>query len=446
MKREILYTLLFIILVTAGAAAFVYNRNYEKPIPPLKQRQGPISTSSEWLNTKAAIEGLQYKIRRDNNDTQSKLLLALAYMQEARVTGEHPYYYPAALDLVDEVLDRKNAAQEVRFEATVAKAMIQLSLHKFEDALKTGNQAKVLNPKRASVYGVLCDANLELGNYEEAIKMADKMVAIRPDLMSYARVSYLREIHGNLDGAIQAMELAARSGYPGLEQTAWTMYTLGGLYEKKGNLALAKLTYEQILRERPSYAFAIGGLARLEAKKGDTKEAIKLYSQAANIIPEFTFQQELARLYKKTGDIKKAKSITEELFEGFEEDQEAGHDMNLELARAYIDLEQNYDEALTYAVKEYNKRPANIDVNKTLATIYYHKGDYKKAQRYLRKAIVTKSQDPSLVCLNGLISYRLGNKIPGEKLVQQSLTMNPFMDDAIASEGKSLISKVYSKL
>lgn len=445
MKRELLYTLIFLFLVSAGAVAIVYTQNHEKPVPPLKQRQGPISTDSEWLNTKAAIEGLQYKLRRDKNDTQSKLLLALAYMQEARVTGEHPYYYPAALDLVEDVLDRKKAAPEIRFEATVAKAMIQLSLHKFDEALKTGKLAEVLNPKRASVYGILCDANLELGNYEEAIKMADKMVAIRPDLMSYARVSYLREIHGDLDGAIKAMELAARAGYPGLEQTAWTMYTLGGLYEKIGNLELAKLTYEQILRERPSYAFAIGGLGRLEAKKGNTKEAIKLYTDASNIIPEFTFQQELARLYKNTGELKKAKNITEELLEGFEEDQEAGHIMNMEIAHVYIDLEENYNEALSYVMKEYKKRPTNIDVNKTLATIYYHKGDYKKAQSFLHKASLTNSQDPTLLCLNGLVSYKLGNRSTGEKLLQQAMNMNPYMEDAIANEGKLLLGKTYTK-
>jgi tetratricopeptide (TPR) repeat protein len=446
MKREILYTLTIILLVAAAATAFVYNRNHEKPIPPLKQRQGPISTSSEWLNTKAAIEGLQYKIRRDKGDTQSKLLLALAYMQEARVTGEHPYYYPAALDLIDEVLDRKNAAPEVRYEATIAKGMIQLSLHKFREALETGKRAQALNARRASVYGVLCDANLELGNYNEAIKMADKMVSIRPDLMSYARISYLREIHGDLDGAIKAMELAARAGYPGLEQTSWAMYTLGGLYEKKGDLKLAALTYQQILRERPSYAFAKGGLGRLQAKQGNTREAIKLYSEAANTIPEFSFQQELARLYHKTGEHKKAKTITKELLAGFEEDQEAGHDMNLELAHAYMDLEQNYDEALTFAMKEYKKRPANIDVNKTLAAIYYHKGNYKKANSYLNKATITNSQDPGLLCLNGLVSYKLGHKAAGEKLVQQSFSLNPFMDDAIANEAKSLLRKSYSVL
>lgn len=229
MKREKFYLLAFFIFLIAGAGLFVYSSKQEQPIPPLKERQGPISTTSEWLNTKAAIEGLQYKLRRNSNDTESKLLLALAYMQEARITGEHPYYYPAALELVEDVLGRSNADPAIRFEATVAKAMIQLSLHQFEEGLETGNQALELNSQRASVYGVLCDASVELGDYEKAIEMADKMVAIRPDLMSYARVSYLREIHGDMEGAIKAMEMAVKAGYPGLEQTAWTKYNLGQL-------------------------------------------------------------------------------------------------------------------------------------------------------------------------------------------------------------------------
>jgi hypothetical protein len=38
------------------------------------------------------------------------------------------------------------------------------------------------------------DGNVEMGNYDSAVAFADKMVALRPDLTSYSRVSYLREI------------------------------------------------------------------------------------------------------------------------------------------------------------------------------------------------------------------------------------------------------------
>lgn len=446
MKREKIYAIVFFILLVAASGIYVYSSNHEQPIPPLKERNGPIATTSEWLNTKAAIEGLRYKLRRNSGDTQSKLLLALAYMQEARVTGEHPYYYPAALKLVEDVLDRKNADPAIRFEATVAKAMIQLSLHQFEEGLKTGNEALKLNSQRASVYGVLCDAYVELGDYEKAIEMADQMTAIRPDLMSYARVSYLREIHGDMEGALAAMEMAAKAGYPGLEQTAWTKYNLGELYEKKGDLQRAEIIYQQALAERPSYAFALGGLGRLKAKTGDNAEAIQLFEKAAATLPEFSFQEELTHLYQLTGQKQKAKSMMQELLDGLMEDQEAGHVVDLELANIYLELGNDPDKALSYASKEYKRRPNNIDVCKAMAAIYYKKGDFAKADSFLQKATRTNSQDPTLLCLHGLVRYKMGEKANGEQLIQKSFSIDPFQTNSIREEGKSVLSHQLTKL
>ncbi len=446
MKRGNIYTILFISLILTAAGIFFYQKTKKDPIPPLLERQGPISTTSEWINTKAAIEGLQYKLRRNKEDNQSKLLLALAYMQEARVTGEHPYYFPAALELVEDILDQNNIDPAIRFEATVAKASIQLSLHQFDNALKTGKEALKMNDKRAAVYGVLCDAYVELGNYNKAIEMADKMVEIRPDLMSYARVSYLRELHGDTEGAIEAMEMAARAGQPGLEQTAWAKYTLGQLYEKTGNLQTAQLIYNQILEERPSYAFALAGLGRLEAKNGNTDKAIEIFTKAANTLPEFSFQQELAKLYQQKGEKEKARKIMDELLEGFEEDEKAGHIMNLEKATAHLVLDNDPDKALEFAMKEYKARPNNIEVCKTMANIYYAKKDYNLADKYLQKALRTNAQDASTLCLRGLVDYKTGKIARGEQFIRKSFSIDPFQDSPISQEGKALLSQSLSSL
>jgi tetratricopeptide (TPR) repeat protein len=189
---------------------------------------------------------LQKKLREKPNDLQSKLFLALAYMQEARITGEHPYYYPAALKLIDDILDQEPDNPVMMYEATVAKASVQLSLHQFDKALETGKKALAINNRGAAVYGVLCDAYVEMGQYEEAIKMADQMTTLRPDLKSYSRISYLREIHGDLPGAIEAMQAAVKAGFPGLEQTAWSQVTLGSLYEKTGDLARPKYNTKKL--------------------------------------------------------------------------------------------------------------------------------------------------------------------------------------------------------
>jgi len=93
--------------------------------------------------------------------------------------------------------------------------------------LKVAEELQKSFPYNAFVYGILVDANVEMGNYDTAVDKADKMVSIRPDLRSYSRISYLREIHGDNTGAIDAMKLAVDAGAAGDEATEWGQNTTG---------------------------------------------------------------------------------------------------------------------------------------------------------------------------------------------------------------------------
>src|SRR5215475_12369624 len=125
----------------------------ETKIPELKERSKQISGTTEWLNTKAAIEGLRVKLRSNPDDDKSKLNLALAYIQESRVTGDHAYYDKASLELINQLLkkDQRN------FDAVCAKATVLLSQHHFSEALTEGQKAITLNPYSAFSYGILTD-------------------------------------------------------------------------------------------------------------------------------------------------------------------------------------------------------------------------------------------------------------------------------------------------
>jgi len=50
---------------------------------------------------------------------------------------------------------------------------------------------------------------------------------------------------------------------------------------------------------------------------------------------------------------------------------------------AYLEV-KDYDNALKHALLEYNRRPQNIDVNETLAWVYYNRGEYQKALPYMQ--------------------------------------------------------------
>jgi tetratricopeptide (TPR) repeat protein len=165
-------------------------------IPALFERHGELATAVEWQKTKEKVEELKSKIKENPADVKPRLQVVVIYLAEARITGEHPYYYPAVLKILDGIL----AIEPKNFEATTFKASVKMSQHQFGEARELAEKARQINPNNAYVYGVLVDANVELGNYDEAVAMSDKMQELKPSLEAYSRASYLREIYGNYPG------------------------------------------------------------------------------------------------------------------------------------------------------------------------------------------------------------------------------------------------------
>jgi tetratricopeptide (TPR) repeat protein len=225
-------------------------------------------------------------------------------------------------------------------------------------------------------------------------------VSIKPDLRSYSRVSYLREIHGDVPGAIEALTMAVGAGAPGADNTSWCMVTLGNLYMEYGQLEEAEKVFLSALEARPDYPFALEGLAAVEIERKDYKIAEQHLERAKAIIPEVGFYENLAVIYKATGRDAEYKRTIDEVIEMMNDDATHGHNMDLEFANVYHSLFNDLDTAIKFALKEYAARPDNIDVNGVLATIYAAKGDIKKAEEHRVKALRTGSKKPELLALN----------------------------------------------
>jgi len=366
-------------------------------VAKLLQRGESIQLGKEWDEVQNSYNDYKTAISKNEHDNKSKIQLAQLYIKEARVTGEHGHYYPGALAIIDNALSDKELTPDYKFLALTTKAGVQLSLHDFSDALKTGNEAALLNPANAQIHGVLIDANVELGNYDKAVKLADKMMSIKPDIRSYSRVSYLREIHGDVPGSIEAMTMAVKAGYPGYEETAWAMLTLGDIYKQYGQLDNALKVYEEILDMRPNYPFAVGAIGDVQALKGMDKEAEATFKEAMAIIPEVGFYISLADLYKKQGRTDEVNKLLAEIEVMLQEDTDSGHNMNLEYASLYLDIMDDPIKAKEYAMKEYEKRPDNIDVNRLLARIELKNGDKFSAKKYYSVATSTNSKNEELM-------------------------------------------------
>ena len=103
------------------------------------------------------------------------------------------------------------------------------------------------------------------------------MVSLKPNLASYARISYFRELHGDLDGALAAMRLAVSAGGGSAENVAYVETLLGNLELQRGQIAGAEQAYRTALARVPGYLPARAGLATVEGAQGDLDAAIARY-------------------------------------------------------------------------------------------------------------------------------------------------------------------------
>jgi tetratricopeptide (TPR) repeat protein len=426
MKRYIYPSIILVLVITLG---FVFKKydTAKKAIPQLKERPVNVSASSEWLNTKNAIEGLIDRLRRFPDDNKTKLQLAMAYVQESRTTGDHAYYDEAAFKLVNQVLEKDTKD----FNALCIKATVLLSQHHFTEGVQEAENIVALYPDAAFGYGILCDAHVELGNYDAAIKAVDKMMSIRPDLRSYSRVAYIREIHGDFEGAKEAMKLAVDAGVPGMETTEWCRVQLGQLYEKTGDVKAADEIYQTALAYRPDYAYALAGLARICKLNGRTTEGVSFLEKANQSVIDFSFYDEMADLYLADNQKDKAHATMQKVIKMLEQhanDETAapdkGHYADLELAYAYLKM-NDLDKALEHATREWNRRPENIEVNQCLAWVYYKRDFIAAAVKHIEVAMKTQSQDPTLLWRAGEIFIKNNDAEKGNILKKKALQINP---------------------
>jgi tetratricopeptide (TPR) repeat protein len=412
MKKKYIYTTLLAFIVLCLCAIFLKYQHNEPASYELLDRKGVIGDNREWRLTRTYASSLLQSLKKNPSDTKSSLALVAIFIQEARVTGNYVYYDKAAMKYVNDVLK----ADSTNFDALTFKALIYLSQHHFADGLAIAKKAREINPYNAFIYGMVVDGNVEMGNYDSAVANSDKMVSIRPDLRSYSRISYLREIYGDYPGAIEAMKMALAAGAPGDEGTEWTRIQLGHLYENTGDLMSAKMHYTIALNERPGYAYALAGLARIAIASKDYATAISYYQKADAAVTDYTVKEELVEAYKLAGQKAAADAIANAVIENMtkdaqqgQNDENIGHYADRELAYAYLKT-NNYDKALEHALLEYNRRPENIDVNETVAWVYYCKGEYAKALPFIKVALKTNSKNPTLLYRAGLIFEKTGKK------------------------------------
>jgi tetratricopeptide (TPR) repeat protein len=221
-------------------------------------------------STEARINSLEAALEGGSSQPQTYAMLGGALMQRLRETGDAGLYARAEMAF-SEALKRDPDSLDAR----VGTGTLALARHDFRAALRDGEQARRMAPGSFAPFAVIVDAQIELGRYDAAERTLRQMVDFKPGLASYARVSYFRELHGDLAGAIAAMRLAASAAPAAGENRSYIQTLLGNLELQRGRLDAAAASYRSALAGFPGYAPADAGLARVDAAHERLEPAIE---------------------------------------------------------------------------------------------------------------------------------------------------------------------------
>ena len=249
---------------------------------------GPVETGgggaggrvTDARSSDARIASLQMAIGDGTSRPGPYAALGDAYLQKARETFD-PSYYARADTALREALRRDPREAG----ALTAMGVLANARHDFPAAVRFGERARTAAPNAVKPYGVIVDALVELGRFDAAEQALQRMVDLKPNLDSYARVSYFRELHGDTTGAIEAMRLAASAGGDARENLAYVQTLLGNLELARGEVGAARGAYSLALSRYPEYVPAQAGLARAAAARGDLAAAIRRYERVVERLP-----------------------------------------------------------------------------------------------------------------------------------------------------------------
>jgi tetratricopeptide (TPR) repeat protein len=340
-----------------------------------------------------------------------------ALLQKVRETGD-PLNYLAA----ETAFTRALAEDPLNAGALAGMGSLANGRHDFSTGLEYGRRARTAAPGIVRFYGVEVDALVELGRYGEAERTLQRMVDLKPNLASYARVSYMRELHGDLDGAVAAMRLAVSAGGAAPENVAYVQTLLGNLELHRGHTAAAERSYKQALARFPRYPAAKAGLARVAASRGDLGSAIRRYRSLVTVLPLPEYVLALGEAEVAGGLTAAAQRdfsllrIERRLFE------RSGVNLDLELSQFESD-HGSPRRAVSFARRAWASAPSVRSAD-ALGWALTRDGKPEAGLEFARKALRLGSQDPLFLYHAGMSADAAGHSRLAHRYLTSALAAN----------------------
>jgi tetratricopeptide (TPR) repeat protein len=378
-------------LAVVGAVAIVIARaNRERAGDAARTAPSPARTqrATSRVGLEATIKDMERRLRERPADAEAAETLADALMRQARVSGN------AGLAIhAEEVLRRALREDPQSYAARRMLGAVLLSQHRFREAMSHAQLATRERPDDDWNYGVLGDAHLELGEYDEAFAAFQRMMNLRPTAGAYARASYALELRGKLDAALRAMQMSADATSPNdAESLAWHHAQIGDLYRQLGRPTDAAFEYTWALHVFPDHPFAERGMAELLEQSGDLRGALNRLQAVMKRTPSPDLAARIGDLHAALGERDEAErshALAEAAWRS-----DAPHPA--QLVRFLADHNRELPDAIRLAERAAADRH-DIFTEDALAWAYFKSGRVRDAQTAMTQALRTGTRDRSIL-------------------------------------------------
>lgn len=403
--------------------------------PPPSTSATPALTTTTDLGDQLAA--LQAKVDRSPDDIRAWQSLATVAVRRAGQLGDPAYY-----DLARRAVDRADRLIVDDPQTLAARGELALALHDFRAALRYGERAQRELRDNVGVLGIVVDAQVELGRYDDAAVTLQRMLDLRPSVSALSRASYLRELTGDLDGARTAMRQAETAASGATAGRATVTALRGDLAFQDGDLTLAAEHYARALETSPDLVAAAVGAARVQAASGDVAGAERALSAVVERLPTPDAVTLLADVQRLRGD-NVAADGGDELARTLSRLQaEQGQVVDLELALFEADRGDDPVRAVTLARRAYEARPDNVYAADAMAWALARGGDIAGARRPLRRALRMGSVDPAVRFHAAWILARSGDTAEAREHLTFVAERNPWFSFALIDDAAALADEL----
>jgi tetratricopeptide (TPR) repeat protein len=338
------------------------------------------------------IEQARSAVAKEPGRCRAHTDLALALTRRARETSDPAFYVQA-----EQAIETCLAVAPDDFEALKVRAWVYLGQHRFAEARDLAVALNKRAPDDVMVYGLITDAQAELGNYPEAEAACQWMLDLRPgNVPGITRAGYLRELFGDVEGALELMSSAyQQTPLSETEDRAWILTQIGHLQLTAGRAREAEGVLQEALALFPGYHYALGQLARVRTDQGRHAEALDLLRQRYQAAPHPENLYELAEALARAGRKGEARAAFADFEREARAEMEGPDNANRELVYYYADHASRPTAALALARSERARR-GDVQTAAAYAWALYRSGRTVEAQEEMQGALAVGTRDPDL--------------------------------------------------